>query len=108
MYIYVDITYKISSQQNHKKERKMQFITSKLKRFDIHRKTIEGIHDQTIAGALVTILSTIIIMFLIYSNISEYFSTEQINHMVPDKSVGLEDIQINFIVDFFHVPCAGY
>ena len=85
----------------------MHFITSKLKRFDIHRKTVDSVNDQTISGALITILSSFIIFILVYSSILEYYSPEEINHMIPDYSVGFEEVQINFRVVFTNVPCKG-
>lgn len=85
----------------------MQFISSKLKKFDVHRKTTDSVKDQTVAGAVITVLSFIIIGLLLYSNIAEYFKADIATRMVLDNSVGIEDVKLVFNVSFFFVPCKG-
>lgn len=83
----------------------MQFVSSKLKRFDFHRKTVNEVNDKTLSGAIITLISGCIILYLLYSNIAEYFSTSQINHMMPDTTVGTEDVELKFLVSFDDVKC---
>jgi len=85
----------------------MQFISSKLKRFDVHRKTADTVKDQTVVGAIITVLSFVIIALLLYSNMVEYFKAEESTRMVLDKSVGIEDVKIIFNVSFYFVQCKG-
>ena len=86
---------------------KMQFISSKLKKFDVHRKTTDAVKDQTLAGAVITVLSFIIIGLLLHSNIAEYFKTDRSTRMILDKTVGIEDVKLVFNVSFYFVPCKG-
>ena len=85
----------------------MQFISSKLKRFDFHRKTVAEINDQTLSGAFISIISFLLVAALLYSNFVEYFSTDMINHMTLDHSVGLEDVEVKFEVVLSNVKCDG-
>ena len=86
----------------------MHFLSSKLKKFDFHRKTVDSVKDQTFSGAIISILSIVIILTLLYSSIGEYFSKEEVNHMVPDLTIGTEDVLIKFKLIFHNVLCEGY
>ena len=85
----------------------MQFVTSKLKRFDFHRKTVSEVNDRTLSGAIITIVTIVAVAVLLYSNISEYFSTDMVNHMTLDSTIGYEDVQLKFEVVFSNIPCGG-
>jgi hypothetical protein len=85
----------------------MQFISAKLKRFDVHRKTADGVNDRTIPGALLTIATIVIIVYLLCTNVAEYMQTEETSRMILDSSVGVEDVQIIFSVSFHSVSCKG-
>jgi len=50
-----------------------------LKRFDIHVKTVEGVNQQTIVGALFTIFSTILIAVLILSEVSYFMKIDVVD-----------------------------
>lgn len=83
----------------------MQFVTSKLKRFDFHKKAVSEVHERTVCGAFITVISGVIITYLLCANVMEYFSTKEINHMVPDTTIGHEDVELKFSVLFHHVKC---
>ena len=78
---------------------------SSLKRFDVHRKTKSEVQSQTISGAVITILASIIVLLLISNEFRTYLKVENISRMVPDRSVGLEAIDIQFMVAFKSVKC---
>ena len=83
----------------------MQFISSKLKKFDVHTKTEDGVTVQTVMGAVITVFSSIVIAYLVFSTISTYMKRDSIGHMVVDTSVGLEDLRIVFDINFPSVIC---
>lgn len=84
----------------------MHFFSSKLKKFDVHTKTIDGVHDQqTLIGAIVTVFSIAVVMLLILSEFSMYLNKDIVSHMVADTSVGVEAIQIKFDVEFTRTSC---
>ncbi len=83
----------------------MHFISSKLKNFDFHRKTKEEVNSQTVGGAFMTLLSLIIIPWLLFTNISNYLKTEKISRMIADNSVGVDAVNILFDIDFQEITC---
>ena len=83
----------------------MHFVTSKLKRFDFHKKVKSDVHERTLCGAFITMISGIAITYLLYTNVMEYLSPTEINHMVPDLTIGHEDVTLKFSVTFRHVKC---
>ena len=83
----------------------MQFVTAKLKRFDFHKKVKSDVHERTLSGAFITVISGIIVIYLLFTNIMEYLNPTEINHMVPDTTIGHEDVTLKFSVSFRHVNC---
>jgi len=91
---------------------KMQFIRSKLpsfgdnfRKFDAHRKTKDVYQHQTLSGAIITIMSIIIVLFLVSNEFLEYNNVEILSTMVPDKTVGIESIDIQFSLIMKQVTC---
>ena len=84
----------------------MQFITSKLKKFDFHRKAATETQSQTVSGAIITLISILTVTWLLFSNLYSYISIGEIeNHMYPDKGLGVEDVQLKFDIEFLGVDC---
>ena len=80
-------------------------LKSRFKRFDVHRKAKSEVQSQTISGALITICSVFIVFYLIISEYSSYLRYEYQSHMIPDKSVGFESIDIQFALSFKSIKC---
>ena len=76
-----------------------------LKRFDIHVKTVEGVNQQTIVGALFTIFSTILIAVLILSEVSYFMKIDVVSRMLTDKSSGVEAVKLEFDLQFYDIAC---
>lgn len=85
----------------------MNYLSSKLKKFDVHIKTVEGVNQQTILGALFTIITFILTILLIYSEIILYLNKDSIHHMVVDQKGGLETVRLDFDFEFHKISCAG-
>jgi hypothetical protein len=85
----------------------MNFLTSRLKKFDVHVKTVEGVNQQTQIGALFTILTCIISFILFYSELKYYLSRENVHHMVIDQGNGQETVRLDFDFEFHAIPCHG-
>lgn len=84
----------------------MHFLSSRLKRFDVHTKTIDGVNDQqTLSGAILTIVTVVLVILLILSEFSQYMHVGIEDRMVPDSSVGVEDVAIQFDIEFDKTPC---
>jgi hypothetical protein len=78
-----------------------------LKRFDIHTKAIEGVHQQTILGAVLTVVTTILVFILLFSEISVFFTTDVVSRMVIDTTGGVEAVKLEFDISFPTISCDG-
>mmetsp|Transcript_30646 Transcript_30646/g.31184 ORF Transcript_30646/g.31184 Transcript_30646/m.31184 type:complete len:321 (+) Transcript_30646:116-1078(+) len=76
-----------------------------MKRFDIHVKTIDGVHQQTILGAFTTLVSVILVSMLITSEVQQYLKKDIVNHMGMDNSVGVDSVKIVFDLSFPAIAC---
>jgi hypothetical protein len=83
----------------------MHFFSSKFKKFDIIRKTQPGIQNQTLSGAVVTVVATILVLLLVINEFREYNTVTSVSTMVPDHSVGIESTEIHFGVQFLTTKC---
>lgn len=80
---------------------------SKLKKFDVHLKTVDGVSQQTLLGAFFTLLTFGITVILLYSEIKFYMTRENIYHMTIDQNIGKETVRLDFDVDFHGIKCNG-
>lgn len=78
-----------------------------LKRFDVHAKAIDGVHQQTLLGALLTLLTTILVFVLLFVEISFFFKIDVVPRMILDKSYGVEAVEVEFDVGFPKISCDG-
>lgn len=78
---------------------------SSLKRFDVHVKSVEGVNQQTILGAVITIFSTILICVLIFSEISYFMKIDVVSRMLTDKSANVESVKLEFDLQFYDIAC---
>jgi hypothetical protein len=77
----------------------------KLDRFDVHIKTIEGVNQQTILGAILTIISTLVIIVLIFSETSRYMTKDVVSRMLTDTHQSQESVKIVLDIDFPYLHC---
>jgi len=80
-------------------------IFHKLKSFDAYPKTLEDFRVRTFSGAAVSIISGLIIVWLFFSELSLYLSTEVSPELFVDTSRG-EKLRINMDVTFPALPCS--
>ena len=78
---------------------------STFKKFDVHVKAVEGVNQQTILGACITLLSTVLIVVLILSEVSNFMKIDVVSRMLADHSAGVESVKLQFDLQFFQVPC---
>lgn len=85
----------------------MSSLVGNFKKFDFHVKTIDGINQRTVFGALLTFLSIIFVFFLIYTETKFYMSSQFESHMVTDFRGSQESLSVSFSVKFPKLKCVG-
>eukprot|EP01041_Mallomonas_annulata_P003251 gene3251-6432_t len=76
-----------------------------MKKFDLYVKTIDGVHKQTLLGAFVSVLSAIVVVTLIVSEVKQYSQKDIVNHMTMDSTVGVDAIKLHFDLNFHKISC---
>jgi len=82
----------------------MKKIISKVKLLDFYPKTLEEATERTTAGAIVSFIGLSCILFLVISELSEYYTTKKEDVLSVYTSRG-EKLPINFRMTFFQLPC---
>lgn len=80
-------------------------IFTKLRNFDAYPKTLEDFRVKTFSGAAVTVVSSVIMIFLFLSELQYYLATDVIDELFVDMSRG-DKLRINVDVTMHHLPCA--
>lgn len=76
-----------------------------LKKFDVHVKALEGVNQQTLGGAFLTILCTVLVVGLLFSEISLFKEINVVSRLEVDKGAGVEAVKLMFDVSFQHIAC---
>eukprot|EP00002_Diphylleia_rotans_P008775 TRINITY_DN18766_c0_g1_i1.p1 TRINITY_DN18766_c0_g1~~TRINITY_DN18766_c0_g1_i1.p1 ORF type:complete len:341 (+),score=75.44 TRINITY_DN18766_c0_g1_i1:51-1073(+) len=86
--------------------RRRRRIMEEFKKLDVYSKTIEEVSEKTDSGAVVSILTYAVIIFLVVSETSLYLQGSQKVEFTVDKSFR-ELLQINVDVEFPYMPCGS-
>lgn len=78
---------------------------TKLKKFDVHPKALEGVHQQSLIGAFFTIVTSVITLLLIISEISAFFKIETVSRLIVDKTSSANAIKLGFDVSLHNTAC---
>jgi hypothetical protein len=60
---------------------------SRLKRFDIYRDVPKDLSEQTLTGAIVSVLCGILVLFLFLSEFIAFLSVETLSEMYVDNDI---------------------
>ncbi|WCJ42004.1 Endoplasmic reticulum-Golgi intermediate compartment protein 3 [Euphorbia peplus] len=77
----------------------------RLRKLDAYPKINEDFYSRTFSGGLITLLSSLVMLFLFASEFSLYLHTVKETKLLVDTSRG-ETLRINFDVTFPAIPCS--
>ncbi|KAK3087487.1 hypothetical protein FSP39_006571 [Pinctada imbricata] len=80
-------------------------ILERLRHFDAYPKTLEDFRVKTYGGAIVTVISSIIMLTLFVSELNYYLTTDIQPELFVDTTRG-QKIKININMTFNKIPCA--
>jgi hypothetical protein len=66
----------------------------------------DGVKTKTIAGSLVTVLSTALILVLLITELRVFTTTTTEHHLTIDPSTENSLVKISLHATFFHLPCS--
>ena len=80
----------------------------RLKKFDVHIKTVDGVNEQTVVGAVITLICVAVTVLLIVSEITLYMSKDMAHHMYVDQGGnGHDTVRVDFEFEFPKMTCKG-
>lgn len=78
---------------------------NRFKKFDAYVKTVDGVNQQTLLGAIITIVSAILVSILLFSEIILYAKVDVVSRMATDKIGGVESVRLKFDIEFQGISC---
>jgi hypothetical protein len=85
----------------------MSFFGSRLKKFDVHVKVVDGVSQQTSVGAVITIICLVLTCLLSYSELKVLIRPERSSHVVLDQISSMESVKLHFDLEFHKLKCSG-
>ena len=76
-----------------------------LKHFDLYRKPNKDSVNSTISGAILTVICSILIVFLFLKEYEEFNAVEVVTDMFVDSNRGGQMFEIKFDITVFRIPC---
>jgi hypothetical protein len=82
-------------------------VVANIKKLDVYRKLPSDLTEPTAAGAIVSMVASIVMALLFISELSTYLSVGTTSEMFVDLNRGGERLNINFDVALPRFPCSG-
>ncbi|KAE8682200.1 Endoplasmic reticulum-Golgi intermediate compartment protein 3 [Hibiscus syriacus] len=83
----------------------MAGIMNKLKKLDAYPKINEDFYSRTLSGGIITIVSSVVMLLLFFSELQLYLHASTETKLVVDTSRG-GTLRINFDITFPHLACS--
>jgi len=80
-------------------------ISNRLKSFDVYRKLPKDLTEPTMSGAMVSLVSTIIMGILFITEFNEFLKVQTVSEMFIDINRGGEKLLVNVDLEFPRFPC---
>ena len=80
-------------------------LIDKMKTFDIYKKLPKEYLQPTCVGALLTIFTFILSIYLFFFEFSRYFQYKIKSEMLVDLSQGSDQLPVSFDITFNRLPC---
>lgn len=75
------------------------------KKFDVNTKALEGVHQQTLLGAVLTIVTAVIVLCLVFSELTSFYKIDVVSRMEVDKRASMDAVKLAFDITFPYVSC---
>ena len=75
------------------------------RKFDIYRKTVDGVTSQTRIGGAVSLVSFVIVCILLFTELQDYMGRNVVSRMKVDSAVANSLVNIKFSVVFPAIRC---
>lgn len=76
-----------------------------LKQFDINSKALDGVHQQTLLGGLLSIVAVFVVGYLVVLEIFTFSKIDVVSRMIIDKAPSSEAFKLAFDVTFPYIAC---
>lgn len=77
------------------------------RKFDIYRKTVDGVTRQTRIGGAVTLVSFVIVSALLFTELRDYWTRDVVSRMKVDSAIANNVVSIKFELVFPEVHCSS-
>ncbi|GKA20109.1 endoplasmic reticulum-Golgi intermediate compartment protein 3-like protein [Tanacetum coccineum] len=77
----------------------------KIRNLDVYPKISEDFYSRTLSGGLITLISSVFMLLLFFSELRLYLHSVTETKLIVDTSRG-ERLQINFDIVFPALPCS--
>ncbi|EQC41387.1 hypothetical protein SDRG_01358 [Saprolegnia diclina VS20] len=77
----------------------------RLRQYDVYTKGVEGIQERTTSGAIITLVSLVVVLLLFLSELGIYTTTEVVNRMYVDIDPQDTIMHVEVDITFLHEPC---
>lgn len=74
-------------------------------KFDAHLKAVDGVNQKTMVGGCLTLISTLLVLVLIFSEVSLYLQVDVVSRMIADTTASMESVKLVYDIEFYKVPC---